>query len=139
MKELENLNKDPAVLDQREKKRLLKEQAVLLVMRDGEVAVHKAYGMADPVSAVPMEKDALFRICSQSKAITATAAMILWERGQLGLDDPVSNYLPEFAGIGVIDTLRTDTSFTAVSSTSEMTVRHLMTHTTKVLIGLVTD
>ena len=113
--------------------------AVLLVMRDGEVAVHKAYGMADPVSAVPMEKDALFRICSQSKAITATAAMILWERGQLGLDDPVSNYLPEFAGIGVIDTLRTDTSFTAVSSTSEMTVRHLMTHTCGVSYGEIGD
>ena len=62
--------------------------AVLLVMRDGEVAVHKAYGMADPVSAVPMEKDALFRICSQSKAITATAAMILWERGTIGTGRP---------------------------------------------------
>ena len=44
-----------------------------------------------------MTTDAQFRICSQTKAITSMAAMVLWELGLLGLDDPVSTYLPEFA------------------------------------------
>ncbi|MEC7114574.1 MAG: serine hydrolase domain-containing protein, partial [Bacteroidota bacterium] len=84
--------------------------AVLLVARNGEVVGHEAFGEADPLAGDPMTMEAQFRICSQTKAITAMAAMVLWERGQLGLDEPVSNYLPEFADIGVLDTLLADST-----------------------------
>ena len=65
--------------------------AVLLVARNGEVLGHEAFGEADPLAGDPMTTDAQFRICSQTKAITSMAAMVLWERGLLGLDDPVSD------------------------------------------------
>ena len=84
--------------------------AVLLLARDGQVVGHQAFGVKDPHNGEPMDKDGLFRICSMTKATTAAAAMILWERGQLGLDDPVSLYLPEFANIEVLDSLRDDST-----------------------------
>lgn len=113
--------------------------AVLLITREGEVALHEVYGMADPLHQVPMREDALFRICSQTKAITATAAMVLWEQGRLNLDDPVAMYLPEFEGIGILDSLRSDTSFSSVPCRTEMTVRHLMTHTCGLSYGEIGD
>ena len=113
--------------------------AVLLIRRNGEVAVHEAYGAADPMTGRPMERDALFRICSQSKAITSTAAMVLWERGLLNLDAPVAQYLPEFEGIGVIDSLMSDTTFTVIPAEQVMTVRHLMTHTSGISYGEIGD
>ena len=113
--------------------------AVLLISRDGDVAVHEAYGKSDPMSGRPMEKDDLFRICSQSKSLTATAALVLWERGQLGLDDPVAQYLPEFAAMGVLDSLFSDATFTTQPTAVQMTVRHLMTHTCGISYGEIGD
>ena len=113
--------------------------AVLLIAEGGEIKLHKAFGMADPIEGRPMQEDALFRICSQTKAITATAAMILWERGQLDLDAPVSDYLPSFSGIGILDSLHADTTFTTVPSKTPLTVRHLMTHTAGIPYGEIGD
>ena len=109
--------------------------AVLLLARDGQLVGHQAFGFKDPLSEKPMDKDGLFRICSMTKAITATAAMILWERGQLGLDDPVSLYLPEFADIGVLDSLREDSTGVHLPSVRPITIRHLMTHTSGIPYG----
>ena len=109
--------------------------AVLLLARDGQVVGHQAFGVKDPHSGEPMDKDGLFRICSMTKAVTATAAMILWERGQLGLDDPVSLYLPEFEGIGVLDSLRKDSTGVHSASVRPITIRHLMTHTSGIPYG----
>ena len=99
---------------------------VLLLARDGQVVGHQAFGVKDPHSGEPMDKDGLFRICSMTKATTTTAAMILWERGQLGLDDPVSLYLPEFADIGVLDSLLEDSTGIHSASVRPVTIRHLM-------------
>ena len=101
----------------------------------GQVVGHQAFGVKDPHSGEPMDKDGLFRICSMTKAVTATAAMILWERGQLGLDDPVSLYLPEFEGIGVLDSLRKDSTGVHSASVRPITIRHLMTHTSGIPYG----
>src|SRR5688572_19693303 len=77
-----------------------------------------------------MTTDAIFTIASMTKPVTSVAAMILVERGELGLDDAVAQFRPEFAGREVI------TSFDAASGTVEtapatvtMTVRHLLSHT----------
>ena len=109
--------------------------AVLLLARDGQVVGHQAFGVKDPHSGEPMDKDGLFRICSMTKATTTTAAMILWERGQLGLDDPVSLYLPEFADIGVLDSLLEDSTGIHSASVRPVTIRHLMTHTSGIPYG----
>jgi len=113
--------------------------AVLLLARNGEVIGHKAYGTSNPLSGEPMDKEALFRICSQTKAITSMAAMILWERGALGLDDPVSKYLPEFAHVGVLDTLLGDTIGVYSTPRTTLTIRHLMTHTCGIPYGDIGD
>ena len=52
--------------------------AVLLTTRDGEVILHRACGFSDPLTQDPMQPNTLFRICSQTKAITSTAALICW-------------------------------------------------------------
>ena len=113
--------------------------AVLLTTRDGEVILHRAYGFADPLTQAPMKPNTLFRICSQTKAITATAAMVCWEKGLLELDDPVAKYIPTFASIGILDSLMADTSFSSTPAQNTLTIRHLMTHTNGIPYGKIGD
>lgn len=104
--------------------------AVVFIARQGQVVMHKAYGVRDLGTRVPMQPDDIFRIASQSKAITALAVMMLWEEGHFQLDDPVSRYLPEFARPRVLTTFRAaDTTFDAEPAGREITIRQLLTHT----------
>jgi len=104
--------------------------AVVFVARHGTLVMHKAYGVRDAATGVPMRRDDIFRIASQSKAITALAVMMLWEDGRLGLDDPVSRYLPGFARPRVLTTFRAaDTTWDSEPAGRQMTVRQLLTHT----------
>jgi CubicO group peptidase (beta-lactamase class C family) len=103
---------------------------VALIARDGKIVYHKAFGMADNSSDRSLKPDDIFRIASQSKAITATAVMMLWEEGKFLLDDPISKYIPEFKNPQVLDTFQgNDTSYTTVAASREITIRHLLTHT----------
>ena len=68
---------------------------VTLVSRDGEAHVDAIGRLA--FEASPMTRDAIFRITSMTKPVTAAAAMILVEEGKLQLDDPVDRWLPELA------------------------------------------
>lgn len=70
----------------------------LLAEKDGEEICYCQAGLADREKGLPMERDTILRLYSQSKPITAAAAMILMERGALDLDQPVSDFLPAFAG-----------------------------------------
>lgn len=69
---------------------------VLLVARHGKVAFLEAYGMQDPHDGTPMATDSLFRLFSMTKPIVSVAALMLNERGELLLNDPVSKYIPAF-------------------------------------------
>lgn len=72
---------------------------VMLVARHGRIVLHRACGRLSPAPAAPpLPRDALFRLASLSKPITATAAVILVEDGLLGLGRPVAEYIPEFVG-----------------------------------------
>lgn len=68
----------------------------LLVMKDGQEALYAEAGYADLASARPVRRDSIFRLYSQSKPVTAAAAMLLMERGVIDLMDPVEKYLPGF-------------------------------------------
>lgn len=72
--------------------------AVTLVADETAILHLAADGMADIADEKPMTTDALFWIASMTKPITATAVMMMQEEGKLSVDDPVSKYLPEFAG-----------------------------------------
>lgn len=71
--------------------------AVALIARHGKVALFESLGALDPVTGVPMARDAIFRIYSMTKPIVSVAVMMLMEQGKLLLSDPVSKYLPEFS------------------------------------------
>jgi len=112
--------------------------AVALVARNGKIVLWKAYGMADNQTGRIMKRDDIFRIASQSKAITSTAVMMLWEEGKFQLDDPISKYIPEFKNPQVLKTFRyQDTSFTGTPAKSEITIRHLLTHTSGIGYGMI--
>lgn len=103
---------------------------VALVARHGKIIYYKAFGSAGGEANHAMKRDAIFRIASQSKAITATAVMLLWEQGKFKLDDPVSKYIPEFKNPQVLKTFQyKDTSYTTEPARSEITIRQLLTHT----------
>ena len=65
--------------------------AVALIARDGQVIYYKAFGMADSQSGRELMRTDIFRIASQTKAITSTAVMMLWEEAKFRLDDPISD------------------------------------------------
>jgi CubicO group peptidase (beta-lactamase class C family) len=112
--------------------------AVALVTRKGKIVYHKAFGMADNRAGRALKKGDIFRIASQSKAITSTAVMMLWEEGRFQLDDPISKYIPEFKNPQVLKTFRyRDTSYTAEPADKEITIRHLLTHTSGIGYGVI--
>ncbi len=104
--------------------------AVSIVIKDNQVVQYKGYGYADVASKKPMKNDAIFRIMSQTKAITSVGIMILYEQGKLLLDEPISNFIPEFKKPVVLDKFNNaDTSYTTVPAKREITFRDLLTHT----------
>lgn len=100
---------------------------VSLVLRDGQVVLERAHGWRDKERRQAMTPDTIFRIASQTKALTSVAAMILIEEGRLGLADPVSRYIPAFAKQTIV--LPGDAGPTTVPARRAITVRDLLTHT----------
>lgn len=112
--------------------------AVVLVARNGKIVYHQAFGVSDPASGREMKTDDIFRIASQTKAITATAVMMLWEEGKFRLDDPISKFIPEFKNAGILDSFNEkDSSFTTRPVINEITIRHLLTHTSGIGYGFI--
>ena len=104
--------------------------AVALILRNGKLVYHKAFGFDDPGKTIPMRTDHIFRIASQTKAITSVAVMMLFEEGKFLLDDPISRYIPEFSKPVVLDSfIARDSSYTTIPAKSEITIRQLLTHT----------
>ena len=111
---------------------------VALIARNGKIVFHNAYGMADNPSGKAMETDAIFRIASQTKAITSTAVMILWEEGKFKLDDPISKFIPEFGDAQILDTFNeTDSTYTTKPAEDQITIRDLITHTSGLGYGVI--
>lgn len=102
---------------------------VILIARNGKIIYHKAYGYSDAEKQVTMKKDDIFRIASQTKAITSLAIMMLLEEGKFLLDDPLSRYIPEFKNPKVLLNLNwADTTYTTTPAKGEITIRQLLTH-----------
>jgi len=101
-----------------------------LIMRDGKPVYHKAFGFANKENKVTMRTDHIFRIASQTKAITSVAVMMLYEEGHFMLDEPVSKFIPGFAKPKVLDKFNEkDSSYTTLPAKREITIRDLLTHT----------
>jgi CubicO group peptidase (beta-lactamase class C family) len=105
--------------------------AVTLVARSGRVVYHEATGFRDLERGAPMQRDTIFRIASQTKALTSVAIMQLVEEGRLLLTDPVSKFLPSFEKT----TVHGAKDATPVSARRRITIRDLLTHTAGVSYG----
>ncbi|MEK3661853.1 serine hydrolase domain-containing protein [Paenibacillus sp. FSL F4-0236] len=87
---------------------------VIVAARKGTLLVHQANGKFGPeLGAAELTVDAIYPLCSITKLFTATAIMMLMEQGKIGLNRPVSDYIPEFTGEGK----------------TKVCVHHLLTHT----------
>lgn len=104
--------------------------ASALIVRNGKVAYYKAAGYNDLGTKTPMPRDGIFRIASQTKAITSVAIMMLFDEGKLLLSDPVSLYIPSFKGQSVLVKFNpADTTYTTEPAKREVTIKDLLTHT----------
>lgn len=98
--------------------------AAYYVCQEGTLTLERCYGTVAPHGEEPVTNTTLFRLASMTKPITAVAALILVDRGLLGLDDPVEQYLPEFAGIHIIDAEGRDLGLPQIKPT----LRHILSH-----------
>ncbi len=101
---------------------------ITMVARRNQIVHFQCNGLMDLESSKPMQEDAIFRIYSMTKPITAVAAMILYERGFFQLDTPVSTFIPAFKDLEVFDG-GTPEDYKTVKAKREMTIGHLLTQT----------
>ncbi len=107
--------------------------SVALVLENGKPVYQRAFGWADKEAGRKMVPDTLFRIASQSKAITSAAVLILIEEGKIGIDEPVSHFIPTFAKTTVA--VRDEFGVKMVPAKGPITIRHLLTHTAGISYG----
>jgi CubicO group peptidase (beta-lactamase class C family) len=107
--------------------------AVALVLRDGRPVYERAFGWSDKESGRKMTTDAIFRIASQSKALTSVAILALMEEGALTLSTPVSRFIPEFAKTTVAT--KTDAGVAIEPAKRQINIKDLLTHTAGVSYG----
>lgn len=112
--------------------------AVAIITRNGKIVYQKAFGQSDVKANKAFETNSIFRIASQSKAITTTAIMMLWEEGHFFLDDPISKYIPEFKNPTLLDRFNmADSSYTTKPAGREISIRNLITHTSGLGYGVI--
>jgi CubicO group peptidase (beta-lactamase class C family) len=107
------------------------------IVRNGKMAYLKAFGKLDPAAGTPLPTNAIFRIASQSKAVTTVAVMMLHEEGRFLLDDPIAKYIPEFASsrVAVPAPDRGAKGYATVPLKRPITIRDLLTHTAGISYG----
>lgn len=105
--------------------------ALTMIARGGRLVHFEKFGMQDIAAAKPMEFDTIFRLYSMTKPITSVAVMMLYEEGHFQLTTPVSEFVPFFKDMKVY----TEDGKDIVDAEREVTIKHLLTHTT----GLIYD
>jgi CubicO group peptidase (beta-lactamase class C family) len=111
--------------------------AVALVLIDGRPVFDRSVGWSDKEAGRRMTSDTIFRIASQTKAITSVAALSLMEEGKIGLADPVSRFIPAFANTTV--SVRNGAVAEIVPAKRPITIRDLLTHTSGISYGTQPD
>jgi CubicO group peptidase (beta-lactamase class C family) len=110
--------------------------AVTFIARHGKVVHNKAYGWQNIENKFPIQLNTIYRNASQTKAITSVGLMLLFEKSKFLLDEPVSKYIPEFKNPQVLVKLNpSDSSYTCRPAKREITIRHLLSHTSGIPYG----
>lgn len=104
--------------------------AVSMIVQHGETVHHQAYGWKETDKKEPLTTDAIFRIASQTKLVTTTAVMMLYEQGKFLLEDPISKYIPAFANTEVLDSYDSATlEYETRPASRPIAIRDLLSHT----------
>jgi CubicO group peptidase (beta-lactamase class C family) len=111
--------------------------AVALVLQDGKPVYERAVGWSDKEAGRKMAPDTIFRIASQTKAVTSVAILMLMEEGKINLNDPVSTFIPAYASTKVA--VRSDSGVNLVPAKRRITIRDLLTHTAGISYGTSSD
>jgi len=106
----------------------------VLIARRGEPAYFTHYGSRNVEAGESLELDTVFRIYSMTKPITSVGLMMLYERGLFQLDDPIARYIPSLGDMTVYESGNGD-DYSTVPAESEITIRHLLTHTAGLSYG----
>jgi CubicO group peptidase (beta-lactamase class C family) len=110
--------------------------AITFVARHGKVVHYKAYGWKNIEKKEPLEQNSIFRIASQTKALTSVGLMMLYEKSKFLLNDPVSKYIPEFKNPQVLVKInKSDSSYSSRPARREITIRDLLSHTSGIPYG----
>ncbi|MCK1734176.1 beta-lactamase family protein [Bradyrhizobium sp. 138] len=112
--------------------------AILLLQQHGKPVYYENFGVRDVATGIPMSADTIFRLYSMSKPITSVMAMMLVEEGKLSLDDPVSKYIPAFAGMKVGVERKAEDGKVALALeplARPVTIEDLMRHTAGIPYG----
>ena len=103
--------------------------ATVVVARRGRITLFETFGMMDIEAKKPMAKDTILRFYSMTKPITSVAVMMLYEQGEIGLDDPLSKYIPQF------EELKVHSESGNEPLKRPVTVRDLLRHTSGLTYG----
>ncbi|WGR74115.1 MULTISPECIES: serine hydrolase domain-containing protein [unclassified Bradyrhizobium] len=112
--------------------------AILLLQQHGKPIYYENFGVRDVATEISMSADTIFRLYSMSKPITSVMVMMLVEEGKLALDDPVSKYIPAFAGMKVgVETEAEDgkTALVLEPLNRPITIKDLLRHTSGLPYG----
>ena len=109
--------------------------AVTIVVRRGKIAYREGIGSRDVEAQAPMPSDGIFRIASQTKALTSVGVMLLQEEGRLLITDPIGKYLPAFAQTTVAEP-NNQGGYNVVPARRPITIRDLLTHTAGISYGM---
>jgi CubicO group peptidase (beta-lactamase class C family) len=125
--------------------------AVTLVARKGRIAHFEAQGLMDLDAKKAMSKDGIFRIMSMTKTVVGASVLILIEEGKIRLDDPISKFIPQFKDLKVAVLMpdppasfgapqaSTEPRYYTIPADREITVRDLLTHTSGLVSGPVSE
>ena len=113
---------------------------VVMVKKRDKQIFHKSYGYSDAEKKIELDKNAIFRIASITKTITALGILKLMENGELNLDDEIEKYIPEFKNLEVLTYFDSENyTYTTTPANRKITILDLLTHYSGVSYGRYTD
>ncbi|MHA8052786.1 serine hydrolase domain-containing protein [Aquirufa sp. OSTEICH-129A] len=112
--------------------------AVSMIVKDGKLVEHRAFGYSNAVEKVAMKTDDVFYMQSMTKPIITVAFMMLYEEGHFLLTDPVSKYIPEFKNMRVAKDVNKGANGETDSLMSQITIAQILSHTSGMTHGLAT-
>jgi CubicO group peptidase (beta-lactamase class C family) len=109
---------------------------VVMVKKGGKQIFHKSYGYSDVEKKIELDKNAIFRIASITKTVTALGILKLMENGELNLDDEIEKYIPEFRNPKVLTYFDSENyTYTTTPANRKITILDLLTHYSGVSYG----